>query len=56
MKVTVAICTWNRCDLLRQTLQQFTQLDVPEDLGFDLLVVNKSMSRRRLPAAPARSG
>jgi glucosyl-dolichyl phosphate glucuronosyltransferase len=39
-RVTVAICTWNRCESLGQTLEQFTRLRVPGDLEWELLVVN----------------
>jgi glycosyltransferase involved in cell wall biosynthesis len=39
-KVTVAICTWNRCEALRVTLEQFTRLRVPEGLAWELLIVN----------------
>lgn len=43
MKVTVAICTWNRADLLDQTLEQMRELKVPEKVEWELLVVdNKS--------------
>jgi len=38
--VTVAICTWNRCALLRETLEQMTKMVVPTDVEWDLLVVN----------------
>lgn len=38
--VTVAICTWNRSALLRQTLEQMTRLSVSPDLRWELLVVN----------------
>jgi glycosyltransferase involved in cell wall biosynthesis len=38
--VTVAICTWNRADNLRATLEQLTKLSIPPDLQWELLVVN----------------
>lgn len=38
--VTVAICTWNRSALLRQTLEQMTRLSVAEGVRWELLVVN----------------
>jgi glycosyltransferase involved in cell wall biosynthesis len=41
-RVTVAICTWNRCDLLRQTLEALTRLRVPTQLTWELLVVNNA--------------
>jgi glycosyltransferase involved in cell wall biosynthesis len=42
MFVSVVICTWNRCLLLRQTLERLTQLRVPPDVGWELLVVNNN--------------
>lgn len=44
MHLTVAICTWNRCDMLRQTLEQLTQLRVPAGVEWELLVVNNNSS------------
>ena len=35
---TVAICTWNRAQLLRQTLTSFTALRVPPGVTWELLV------------------
>jgi glycosyltransferase involved in cell wall biosynthesis len=40
--ITVAICTWNRAALLRQTLAQMTELAVPPDTTWELLVVNNN--------------
>lgn len=40
MNVTVAICTWNRAELLRSTLESFRGLEVPQGLDWELLVVN----------------
>jgi glucosyl-dolichyl phosphate glucuronosyltransferase len=40
MRVTVAICTWNRCHSLRRTLERMVRMRVPEDLEWELLVVN----------------
>ena len=42
MKVTVAICTWNRSALLRQTLEQFRELASPRDVDWELLVVDNN--------------
>ncbi len=42
MQVKVAICTWNRCELLRQTLQQLTAVPVPSGMTLDVLVVNNN--------------
>ncbi len=40
VRLTVAICTWNRCDLLRQTLERMTRLSEPAGLSWELVVVN----------------
>lgn len=40
MRVTVAICTWNRRELLARTLDQLTRLVIPPDLVWDLLILN----------------
>jgi glycosyltransferase involved in cell wall biosynthesis len=39
---TVAICTWNHAQLLRQTLHQFLQLRQPGDVSWELIVVNNN--------------
>jgi glycosyltransferase involved in cell wall biosynthesis len=40
MDATIAICTWNRSDLLDKTLAQMRRLEVPADLSWEVLVVN----------------
>ena len=42
MDVTVAICTWNRCVLLAETLDQCTRLRIPPGLTWELLVINNN--------------
>jgi glycosyltransferase involved in cell wall biosynthesis len=42
MQVTVAICTWNRSQLLDQTLARMADLRIPEGVTWDLLVVNNN--------------
>ncbi len=42
MNITIAICTWNRAKLLRQTLEQMTKLRHPESISWELLVVNNN--------------
>lgn len=44
MRVTVAICTWNRADLLDQTLQQMRRLRIPAAVAWEVLVVNNNCS------------
>jgi len=40
-RVTVAVCTWNRCGLLRATLEQMTHLRQPPG-GWELVVVDNN--------------
>ena len=42
MDVTVAICTWNRSALLRETLDQFTRLRIPPGVSWELLIINNN--------------
>ena len=42
LRLTVAICTWNRCTWLRQTLDGFTRMTAPEAVDWELLVVNNN--------------
>ena len=41
-KITVAICTWNRADFLAETLEGMLRLDLPQDLRWELIVVNNN--------------
>ena len=38
--VDIAICTWNRARLLRQTLESFSKLNVPADILLTVIVVD----------------
>ena len=40
MNITVAICTWNRCRLLEQTLQHLTKLRIPKNIQWQLVIVD----------------
>jgi glycosyltransferase involved in cell wall biosynthesis len=40
--ITIAICTWNRADSLRQTLASLRNLQVPDDLQWEVLIVNNN--------------
>ncbi len=42
MKVSVAICTWNRSGLLRRTLEQMCRLVVPPDVEWELILVDNN--------------
>lgn len=44
MKVSVAICTWNRSALLDRTLQSMHALQIPESVTWELIVVNNNCS------------
>ena len=53
MHVTVAICTWNRCDLLEQTLRRLTEVVVPPHVTRDVVVVNNNCTDRTTEVASA---
>jgi glycosyltransferase involved in cell wall biosynthesis len=40
--VTVAICSWNRAALLRETLKQMTHLERDDSFDWELLVVDNN--------------
>ncbi|MDH3628265.1 MAG: glycosyltransferase family 2 protein [Acidobacteriota bacterium] len=42
MKLTVAICTWNRATMLRKSLGAFVEMDVPPNLEWELIVVDNN--------------
>jgi glycosyltransferase involved in cell wall biosynthesis len=42
MNITVAICTWNRCALLKETLEHVARLSIPQGVEWELLVVNNN--------------
>src|SRR5918995_3785292 len=42
LPITVAICTWNRCHALGETLDAFTRLANPPGACWELLVVNNN--------------
>jgi glucosyl-dolichyl phosphate glucuronosyltransferase len=42
VRVTVAICTWNRCSILRQTLQRLTAVTAPAGVTWEVLIVNNN--------------
>jgi len=44
MDVTIAICTWNRADLLRQTLESLTKMRRPAGTAFEVVVVDNNSS------------
>src|SRR4051812_4932182 len=42
IRVTVAICTWNRSALLDRTLTSMRHLVIPEGVEWEILVVNNN--------------
>ena len=44
MDITVAICTWNRADILRITLENLTRLNTPAGAQWELVVVDNNSS------------
>src|SRR4051794_31877580 len=56
MDITIAICTWNRCELLRQTLQRLTEIDAPADASWEVLVVDNNSSDATQAVARAFHG
>lgn len=42
MKVTVAICTWNRAELLDKTLERMHALRIPDGVDWELIVVDNN--------------
>lgn len=42
MRATVAICTWNRADLLDRTLAEMQRVRIPIGLQWEILVVNNN--------------
>ena len=44
MDITIAICTWNRAELLRSTLRQMLSLDKGSGIDWEILVINNNCS------------
>lgn len=42
MDITIAICTWNRCELLRPTLERMCDLVIPPSVEWELLVIDNA--------------
>lgn len=42
IKISVAICTWNRSRLLRQTLERLTTIDTDRSFTWELVIVNNN--------------
>lgn len=42
MSISIVICTWNRASLLQQTLNRLVSVKKPEDVKWEVLVVNNN--------------
>jgi glucosyl-dolichyl phosphate glucuronosyltransferase len=42
MNITIAICTSNRCELLKQTLESISKLSIPPGVEWELIIVNNN--------------
>ena len=42
MDISVNICTWNRAEILRRTLGSFERLTIPDDVLWELIVVDNN--------------
>jgi hypothetical protein len=51
MKITVAICTWNRSALLAKTLELMTALVIPPDAEWEVLIVDNNCTDDTVPVA-----
>ena len=40
MKISIAICTWNRSRLLRQTLDSLVAMEIPPDIDWEVVLVD----------------
>lgn len=56
VRITVAICTYNRCGLFRSTLQSLAGLEAPEELTWELLVVDNASTDKTPEVVEAFEG
>jgi glucosyl-dolichyl phosphate glucuronosyltransferase len=56
MLISVAICTWNRCDILRLTLDRLAEIRVPAGLEWEVLIVDNNCTDRTTEVARAFDG
>ena len=49
MKITVAICSWNRARLLDQTLESLSHLQVPHQLEWEIVLVDNNSTEPAVP-------
>ena len=50
MRIDVVICTWNRCRLLAPTLERLHEVEVPQNVDWQVIVIdnNCTTTQRRL--------
>jgi GT2 family glycosyltransferase len=53
--LTVLICTWNRAELLGETLDSIARVDMPDGLGWEVLVVDNKSTDATADVVRARS-
>lgn len=46
LNISVIICTWNRASQLETTLQSLSRMNIPDDVSWELLVVNNNSTDR----------
>ena len=56
MRVSVALCTWNRAPLLRRALASLAALEIPRDVEIEILVVDNGSTRRHARRAARARG
>ena len=49
MKISIAICTWNRARLLDQTLESISHLNIPKGLDWELVLVDNNSTENAVP-------
>ena len=56
MKIEIAICTWNRAVLLKQTLESIASASIPEEDSLQVIVVNNNSTDETAQVAKAFEG
>ena len=56
MDVSVIICTYNRCDSLRQTLESLCQVDIPPGVRWELLLIDNNSTDATAQVCESFSG
>lgn len=56
MNISVILCTYNRCEDLRETLKSFCALDIPPGVKWELLIVDNNSSDQTLSVCQQFAG